>query len=447
MIPVILTLIVAFAVSAFFTAAELALFSLSESRIRTLIDEGFRGSRQVERLRRSPERTLVLLRLGSAAGDVTAACVVAVVAYATWHTVGLAVAIGLGTALVLLVGELIPTRLAFRHNVRLALLVAPALVPLTRALAPLLRLLAGLTRAPAGAEPAGLGSFAQNEIRQLTAIGHTEGVLEEHENQLIERALRLDETKAWDVMTPRVDIFAWRGSLRLSEIAPHLATVPYSRVPIYGDGIDDIIGVLYVREAYHALVMGQRDVEIRKLARQPLIVPGSISLTRLLREFQTRRIHLALVVDEYGGTDGLLTLEDVLEELVGEIVDETDVAEEPPVLRVSKHEIMATGDADLREINHVFNTAFPLVEHRSLNGYLLEELGRVPEPGEVLERDGVTIEVLEATDTQLLRARLKRAAPVADGATAEETTRRRPGVETGRDETAPVRRSSPVARG
>jgi putative hemolysin len=423
-------LLIAFAVSAFFTAAELALFSLSESRIRTLIDEKFRGSRQVAQLRRAPERTLILLRLGSAGGDVTAACVVAVAAYVTWHALGLAVAIGVVTALVLLVGELIPTRLAFRHNVRIALAVAPLITALSRLFAPLLFLLERLTRLPGGEQP-GLWSFAQNEIRQLTTIGHTEGVLEEHEQQLIERALRLDETKAWDIMTPRVDIFAWRGSLRLSDIGVHLHTVPYSRVPIYGENIDDITGILYVREAYHALVTGQRDVEIRKLARQPLIVPGSISLTRLLREFQTRRIHLAIVVDEYGGTDGLITLEDVLEELVGEIVDETDVAEEPLVARISKNEIVAAGDADLREINHLFNTAFPLLEHRSLNGYLLEELGRVPEPGEVLEREGVMIEVLEATETQLLKARLRRVTPVPEIPPPEEEAGALPAPEAG----------------
>ena len=155
------------------------------------------------------------------------------------------------------------------------------------------------------------------------------------------------------------------------------------------------------------MISGLRDVPLRDLAREPLIVPGSISVTRLLREFQTRRIHLAVVVDEYGGTDGIVTLEDVLEELVGEIVDEKDVAEDL-MTRVSKQEIVALGDVDLREINHFFNTAFPQLEHRSLNGYLLEELGRVPETGEVLERDGVVIEVLEATETQLIRARLRR---------------------------------------
>jgi putative hemolysin len=148
-------------------------------------------------------------------------------------------------------------------------------------------------------------------------------------------------------------------------------------------------------------------VPLKVLAREPLVVPGSVPLSKLLRDFQTRRIHMAIVVDEYGGTDGLVTLEDVIEELVGEIVDETDVAEEP-ITRVSRNEIIAVGDADLREINHRFNTTFPQLEHRSLNGWLLEELGRVPEPGERIDRDGIIIEVLDATETQVTRVRLRR---------------------------------------
>jgi CBS domain containing-hemolysin-like protein len=260
----------------------------------------------------------------------------------------------------------------------------------------------------------------ETEIRQLTALGHDEGVIEEHERELIERAFRLDRTQVWDIMTPRVDIFAWKDSLKLKDIALELGTLRFSRVPVYGENIDDITGVMYVRDAYQALISGQRDVTLRSLAREPLVVPGSVPLTKLLRDFQTRRIHLAIVVDEYGGTDGLVTLEDVIEELVGEIVDETDVAEEP-ILRVSRTEILALGDADLREINHYFNTTLPQLEHRSLNGWLLEELGRVPEPGEALERDGVRIEVLEATETQVMRARLKRGS--SDGL---DERRRRP---------------------
>jgi CBS domain containing-hemolysin-like protein len=231
--------------------------------------------------------------------------------------------------------------------------------------------------------------------------------LAERERQMIDRVLRLGSTRAWDVMTPRVDMLAWPASMTLAELAPQLPAVRYSRVPVFREGIDDVVGVLYTREAYQALVSGQRDVTLGELAREPFFVPGSVALLKLLSDFQQRRIHMGVVIDEYGGTDGLVTLEDILEELVGEIVDETDL-EEQPVVRVSRNEVLAEGYADLREVNHFFNTGFPQLEHRSVNGYVLEELGYVPRAGTELEREGMRIRVEDASETQVLRVRITR---------------------------------------
>jgi len=229
--------------------------------------------------------------------------------------------------------------------------------------------------------------------------------MEEH--QLVERAFRLDELSVWDVMTPRVAIFAWKDSLTLEEIVGQLESVPFSRVPIYGESVDDITGVLYLRDAYQSYVAGKGQTSLKSLSREPFFVPGSLSLTRLLKDFQARRIHLGIVADEFGGTDGLVTLEDVLEELVGEIEDETDLPEEP-LIRVSKTEIIADGALDLRDINYAFNVALPLSEHRSLNGFIIEELGYVPRKGESLEGHGVRIDVVDASETQVVRARVRK---------------------------------------
>lgn len=414
MLWIALGLAVAIAASAFLSAAELAIFSLGESRVRALAEQGFRGGQALAHLRERPERLLVLLRLGDALADVSAGALAAWLAFQRWELLGLSIAIGSVSFLVLYVGELVPIGIAANRGMRFALALAPGLLVATRLLGWLLTPLARLAGIRVGSGEAGGGSVTEEEIRQLTVLGQTEGAIEDHERELIERAFRMDESKTWEIMTPRVDIFAWPDSLTLRDIAPQLGTVVYSRVPVYHESIDEITGVLYLRDAYQALVSGQRDVPLKTLAREPLLVPGSLPLVRLLRDFQTRRIHLAVVLDEYGGTDGLVTLEDVLEELVGEIEDETDVAEEA-ILRVSRNEVLAAGDADLREINHFFNTMLPQLEHRSLNGYLLDELGRVPEPGETLERAGLRIDVLEATDTYVVRARLRRSAAAGDG--------------------------------
>jgi putative hemolysin len=392
--------------SALFSAAELAIFLPAESRVRTLENHTIHRAPALAQLRAKPERTLVLLRFVDALSDVSAGAIAAYMAMLHWDVVGIALAVGAAAVLVLYFGELIPLGVAANNGLRLALTIAPAVLFLTRIFAPVLVLLSRLSRVRQDRRET-VATITETEIRQLTALGHTEGEIEEHERELIERAFRLDDTRTWEVMTPRVDIFAWPDARRLIDIAPELGTVPYSRVPVYGESVDDITGVLYVRDAYQALVAGQRDVPLCQLAREPLVVPGSLPLSRLLRDFQNRRIHLALVVDEYGGTDGLITLEDVLEELVGEIVDETDVAEDA-LVRVSRNEIIAWGDADLREINHFFNTTLPQLEHRSLNGYLLEELGRVPHPGEELEREGILLQIIDATETQVTRVRLRR---------------------------------------
>jgi CBS domain containing-hemolysin-like protein len=409
---IIIFLVVALLGSALFAAAEAALFSLGESRVRSLEESGRRGSGALARLRASPERSLVLLRLGESLSDVALAVLAAILGGMLWGVAGLVLGAVIAALLILLVGELFPLNLAADRAVTIALLAAPSLLVLSWILTPLLIFLVHLGRV-VPERSAAAGAITESEIRELTVLGQAEGVIEEHERQLIERAFRLDEMQAWDIMTPRVDIFAWRDSLTLDEIARQLGGVPYSRMPVYGESIDDITGVLYLRDAYRALVSGQRELSLRVVAREPLIVPGSVGVMQLLREFQSRRIHMAIVVDEYGGTDGLVTLEDVLEELVGEIVDEMDVAEEP-ILRVSRQEIIANGDTDLREINHYFNASFPLLEHRSLNGYLLEELGHVPAVGESLEREGIMIEVLAATETQVLRARLRRLPSVTE---------------------------------
>ncbi|HUH11548.1 MAG TPA: hemolysin family protein [Longimicrobiales bacterium] len=409
MIPLLLAFLVALALSAALTLAEVAVFSLGESRLRTLVGEGFRGSQTLHRLREQPAHLLLLLRFGTAVADAAAGVSAGVLGWLLWGAPGLLAALAGATLGLLLLGHLLPARVGLAYNVRIALHAAGPLSGLLVLLSPLLVLGQPLVRGLPDRPVPALAGEPEEEVRQLTELGHTEGVIEEEERQLIERAFRLDETRADEIMTPRVDVFAWPDRHTLRGIARQLQTVPYSRIPVYGDSVDDITGVLYIRDAYQALLMGQRDVPLRELAREPLIVPGSIPLTRLLKDFQGRRIHLAVVVDEYGGTDGLVTLEDVLEELVGEIVDETDIAEEP-IARISRHEIVAAGDADLREINHFFNTSFPLLEHRSLNGYLLDELGRVPQRGERLLREGVEVEILEASDTQVLRARLERTA-------------------------------------
>ncbi|HET9441265.1 MAG TPA: hemolysin family protein [Longimicrobiales bacterium] len=412
MIVLVLALFLALLLSAFFTAAELSVFSVPQARIAALLDAKQQGSAALAELRNRPGRVLVLLRLGDSLADLAAGVITGYLAYLEWNVLGAIIAVVLIAVVIVFIGELAPLTVAMNRGVSVALLISRPLRMLIKLFGPIIAPLEKLSGVIPVRSLDFVTSLTETNVRELGVMGHSAGQIEEHERQLIARAFQLDETKAWNIMTPRVDIFALEDSMTLSELANELDTFRHTRVPVYGESIDDITGIVYRHDVYQALVRGQRDLTLRSLARDPVIVPGSISVTKLLREFQTRRVHLAIVVDEYGGTDGLVTLEDVLEELVGEIVDEKDVAEDL-ITRVSRTEIIAQGEVDLREINNFFHTAFPQLEHRSLNGYLLEELGRVPDAGETLEREGVMIEVLDATDTQVVRARLQRTPPAA----------------------------------
>lgn len=401
--------------SALLSAAEAAAFSVGASRLRTLREEGFRRADVLQEVRDEGSAVRAATAFGNLVLNALAVGLLVAAAALRWGEAGLALGLPAAIGVILVFAEGIPRFVALRYSIRLALLSAPFLRGLEALVSPLLGPFLRLDEifqrrnGEPGATP------GEREVRELTELGRREGVVEEEEHELVERAFRMDELAAWDVMVPRVDIFAWKGSLTLEEIVPQLRNVPFSRVPVYGSSIDDITGILYVREAYEAYVAGKGSLPLSELSREPFFVPASLPLPRLLKDFQARRIHMGIVADEFGGTDGLVTLEDVVEELVGEIEDETDIAEES-IVRVSRNEIEVEGGVELREVNYVFNVSLPHLEHRSLNGFVLEELGRVPRSGEKVELPGLEIEILEATETQVVRARLRKTHP----ATAED---------------------------
>ena len=398
--------------AAMLTAAQAATSQVGASRVRTLLEEGFGGAAALAEVREREATVGASVRLVTQSFNLAALGIAAIIASMTWN-VGAVVGLVAGMiAAVLLLGDIIPHAVAARSPIRIALASAPTLLRVARWTRLLTAPAAHLEERIVGGTDEAL-STGRRELLEIQEIGEEEGVLEEAENLLVERAFHLDELTAWDVMVPRVDIFAWEEHLTLDAIVGGLPEVPYSRVPVYRDSVDDVIGIVYVREVYERVAGGDRTVMLRELAHQPFFVPGSLSLTQLLRDFQARRIHMGIVSDEFGGTDGLVTLEDILEELVGEIHDETDVESEG-IIHVSPMCLEAGAGTDLRDLNEALEVSLPKDDHRSLNGFILEELGHVPKQGESFERAGVQIEVLEATETQVLKARLTKLADVTE---------------------------------
>ncbi len=386
------------------TAATQAVFRLGASRVRTLADEGFSGSTALVQIRSNPGSLRYGLRLISALLVLAAMGIGVLGATEAWGAMSATVVVLISAVVVFIVADALPRGLASRHPVRIALAAAPIILSVSRLVAALgvpFQLLEN------SSGWGGEHSAEERELREIQELGRQEGMLDAEENLLVERAFRLDEATAWDVMTPRVEIFAWRESTTIGEILGDLPSVPYSRVPVYAESVDDITGIVYVREAYRAFIASGGEQTLLSIARDPFFVPGSLSLAQLLQDFQTRRIHMGIVADEFGGTDGLITLEDVLEELVGEIVDETDL-EEQLIVHVSADQVIVDAGKDLRDINLALGVALPNSDHRSLNGFILDELGHVPAKGERMERSGVQIEIVESSDTQVTRAKLTR---------------------------------------
>lgn len=392
--------------SGFFSGSEIALFSISRARARGLLEDKRRGAAALNRIKSVPERLLVTLLIGNNVVNVSAASIATYVTVRALGSAGVGIATGVMTLLILFFGEIVPKSFATRNAERIALGIAPILRVLMILMTPISLPLVWLTHLIVPKNTAVPG-VTETEIRRLSEQGHQRGAIDEHELQLIQRAFLMDTTRAWQVMIPRVEIFAWSDERTLGQIADELPSVPFSRVPVHGGSLDDITGVLFVRDAYQALASGESARRIGDLAREAFFVPASVSLVQLLAEFRTRRVHLGVVVDEHGGTDGIVTLEDVLEELVGEIDDETDHPDNP-IRRIGRNEIVVHAGTDLKDINELFGTDLPVQEHRSVNGLLLETLGRVPRVRETVEIDGVRIEVIDAEETQVRRVRIRR---------------------------------------
>lgn len=405
-------------VSALITAGESAVFSVTSTRLRTLLDEGFDGALALVQIRRQPPNLRGAVHVIVTLLNFTALGLVVALGASTAGTRSAVLYLAAALPLVLFLTEILPRALAARRPVRMALLAAPILLAGIQRFGFVLSPFIRLEEVLAGRDPDEELDPSEREVREIATLGREEGIVGVEEHVLVERAFRLDELRAFDVMTPRVDMFCWRDDTPLSQIVADLPEVPYSRVPVYGESVDDVTGIVYVREAYETWVAGGKELPLKALARTPFLVPSSRSLGQLLREFQGRRIHMGIVVDEFGGTDGLVTLEDVLEELVGEIVDETD-REEEDLQQVGHDEWFADGGVDLREVNEAFQVELPQDEYRSLNGFILDELGYVPEAGETLARSGVVMDVVEASETQVLRVRIRReAVEQGDGAGA-----------------------------
>ncbi len=401
----------------FFVAAEIALVSVRRSRIDQLVEEGSSGARRVRHLIDDPGRFLAVAQLGLTLIGFFASAFAAVslvdglaallvsfgVAEATADSAALIVVTIILAMFTIVFAELIPKAIALGAPERFALILSRPIDLLARLLGPIVTVLNGITRWVArsmGVDMNQDAAISADELRLIVERGGEQGVLEAEEEQMINAVIELGDRRVHEVMVPRVAIAALPSDANLDQAVDLVVDVGHSRIPIYHDSIDEIVGILYAKDLLPYLKpdAGPRPA-LRKLLRPPVLVPESMTVDDLLHEFQRRKVHIAIVLDEYGGTAGLVTIEDLLEEIVGEIQDEYDV-EEPIVERLSDHEARVDGRADVDELLELFDLDLKLEdadEYDTVGGLMYHRIGGVPSPGDRVDVDGLQL-VVETTD-------------------------------------------------
>jgi len=404
-------------INSLFVAAEIALVTVRRSRLQQMIEKGDRGARRVARLIADPSRFLAVIQIGiTFIGFLAAAYAGANLAVALQPVVAgvqpLAsqaevIALLLVTAFVslvtIVVGELVPKRLALAHAERYALLVSRPVILLGRILGPLVWLLTAITNATTrvlGVREIDEDRLTSEEIRILVERGGEQGVIEAEEEQMIGAVLELGKRRVHEVMVPRIDIAALAADAPLDELVDTIVREGHSRIPVYEETIDNVIGILYAKDLLPYLKGVDHPPPTRTLLRTPLFVPESMTIDDLLHSLQRRKVHIAIVLDEYGGTAGLVTIEDLIEEIVGEIQDEYDV-EEPMIEPLGDDQARIDGRASVDDLMEHFDVTFNGSDHEeydTVGGLVYHHIGGVPKVGDTVDVNGTLTLTVESTD-------------------------------------------------
>lgn len=248
----------------------------------------------------------------------------------------------------------------------------------------------------------------EDDLKNLVDAGHQEGLLEQDEREMIYSIFRLGDTLVREIMVPRIDFTALDVNLPIEQAVDAMVASGYSRVPVYEETVDHIVGILYIKDLVRIFREKTSGLPLRKILRQAYFVPEAKKVDELLDEMQARRVHMAIVVDEYGGVAGLVTLEDIVEEIVGEIRDEFDQAEEQPFQTVDENTKVFLGRVDIYDFNEIMGLNLPFEEAETIGGFIYGRIGRVPEEGENVEVDGVRLTVEQVSGRRIRKVRAER---------------------------------------
>jgi len=387
---VYIILIILILFSAFFAGVETAVFSLSDIRLKRMVSRKEKNSKLVAKLKSNPHRLLITILIGNNFVNIAAASMATMIVNRFFDSNVVGITTGIMTLIILVFGDITPKSLSIKYNERICRLTAKPLFIIEQILLPITWLFEKVYPKRGLRVPA----ITEEELRIMASVGVEEGTVQKREAELIKRVFQLNDITAEDIMTPRSEVYALRENRKLKSVKNKIINSRYSRIPIYKKNIDHITGILYKDDALIYLVKKDVDVILKKIAREAIFIPESQFIDELMREFQRKHVHMAAVVNEYGEVVGIATLEDIIEELVGEIVDETDISEEV-IKRIDKKTILVHGTTEVKHINKFLNISLD-EKYTTISGLIEDKLNRIPKIGQKLELGEIVLEVKDA---------------------------------------------------
>lgn len=416
----IIVLAILIFVNAFFAATEIAFISINDAKIEKQAKEGNKKAKQIRKMLKEPSKFLATIQIGiTLAGFLSSAFAADAFAddlapalqnliplgLSVWKSISIVIITMILSYFSLVFGELVPKRLAMKNSEKIAFGTIGIVRAISVFTAPFVKLLTASTNGISkifGISETDEGTVTEEEIRMMIDVGEEKGSIEEEERELINNVFEFNDKVVSEIMIHRKDIYAIDINSDIGDILKDLDEYKYSRIPVYEDNIDNIVGLLFIKDLI-ANINKKEKVKISNLLREAYFVSENKQINELFRDLQRNKHQLAIVLDEYGGTAGLVTMEDIIEELVGNIFDEYD-DEEKEYEKIDDNTYMISGSVSIHDLRKILNVEIPEGEYDTLSGYLIEELGRIPSDDEnpVIETDKVTYKIEDYEDRRIV---------------------------------------------
>jgi putative hemolysin len=395
--------------SAFFSSSEVALISITRAKARTLVNEGKPGSQAVAVLKESPEHLLITILIGNNIVNVAAAALATSIAIQMFGDIGVGIATGFVVIILLIFSEIGPKIYATRASDSFALTVAPVILLLSRIFTPLIWLVERVSPKFGIGKESAEPTVTEEEIKEWIDVGKEEGTIEQGEQDMLYSVLDFADTTAREIMTPRVDVILMEDTVTFEDAIRIFNETGFSRIPVYHDHIDNITGILNVKDVFSAMVSHRKESTIKEVMYDPMFVPETKKIDDLLKELQVHRVQMAIVIDEYSSFVGIVTVEDILEELVGDILDEYD-KEEPEIQKITDGVFAVDAQMWVEDINEKMELDLPTDEsYETVGGLIIDRLGHIPlHPGEKIDiNEGkITLVVMQMHGRRIVKVKI-----------------------------------------